>query len=183
LVLGLGLAVVLAAVGLEAMLYVNLQSQSFETTVLGPDGTTAIGFGVPVTSEYVLTNVDPPAGARLAIGSESLPLSLIRTERIEGVYVSLLHLETPASRAVVALRALQNGEFAVAKSPSGGKWEGTLTENDAMAVESQPGVVMGDLASILAKSDGALLGISVPGSKGDVVLGARALLARFPELK
>jgi hypothetical protein len=179
----LAVALILTAVALEGMLFFNMRPPPSEPTIVGPDGTTSIGFAVPVTPEYVLTNADAPPGSQLSMGSEKLPLSLVRTEKVDGISISLLHLQTPYPKEIVGLRGLQNGESAKANSAFE-TWEGALTESSPSApLDAQPGITIGDIASVIAKNDGALLGISAPGAKGDVILGSRDLLAKFPELK
>jgi len=183
LVGSLALILILTAVALEAALYFNMRSQPSEPTLIGPDGSASIGFAIAVTPEYALTNADVPPGSQLSFGSERMPLSIVRTEKVDGISISLLHLQMPYSKEVPGLRGLQDGESALANSAFG-KWEGTLTESSpSIPIDAQPGITIGDIAALTAKSDGALLGISAPSVKGDVVLGARDLLQKFPELK
>ena len=163
-------------------LYFNLQSQSQEPTITAADGSTSIGFAVPVAPEYVLTTAAPEPGSQLAIGSDKIPVTVVRTGKPNGIQVTLLHLSAPL-KVSPSLRALQNGEAATAKAATG-SWEGTLSEGaPGSPIEAQPGISTGDIAPIVARIDGALLGISAPGAKGDVVISVHDLIAAFPELK
>jgi hypothetical protein len=175
---------VISAITLQTALYFGLRSQATLPSVIGPDGTTILGAAVPFTPEFAIAAVEIPPGSQLsAPGSGRLPLQRIRTERINGVTLVLVRLQTPYPKEIRQMRAVQTGEFANAESLSG-RWEGALVESSAKGVlEAQPAITIGDIASLAAKTDGATLGVSGPGTGGDVVISDQEILARFPELK
>jgi hypothetical protein len=176
--------IVVGAVGLEAALILMPAAAPPSPTVIGSDGKTVIGAAVAVTAEYVLVDGDVPPGSQLSTnGTDRFPLERIRTEDVSGAKLMLLHLQTPLPREVPALRMPQNGEQASA-SVSVGHWEGTLVERSKEGgLEAQPSIAIGSVAPLIATLDHQLVGISAPGSAGDVAVSARALLAKFPELK
>jgi len=176
--------VIVGAIGLEAALILIPPAAPPSPTVIGPDGRTAIGAAVAVTAEYVLADGDVPAGSQLSTnGTDRIPLERVRIEAVSGARLMLLHLQTPLSKEVPALRMPQNGEQASA-TVTAGHWEGTLVERSKDgALEAQPAIVIGSVAPLIAAVDRQLVGISAPGSAGDVAISARALFTAFPELK
>ena len=182
LILSMAVVLIACAVSLGVVLYFNMHGQSQEPTITAADGTTSIGFAVPVAAEYVLTTADAQLGSQLVIGSEKIPVTVVRNEKPQGIPLTLLHLQSPM-KVIPNLRELQNGEGASARAAAG-SWDGTLNEGARSApIEPQPAITIGDIAPVTAKSDGALLGISAPGAKGDIVVSTRDLVAAFPELK
>jgi hypothetical protein len=176
--------VIVGAIGLEAALILIPPAAPPSPTVIGPDGKTVIGAAVALSAEFVLADGDIPAGSQLSTdGTDRFPLERVRTEDVSGAKLMLLHLQTPLSKNVPILRMPQNGEQAAA-TVSAGHWEGTLVERSKDgALEAQPAIAIGSVAPLIAVVDRQLVGISAPGSSGDIAISARALLAKFPELK
>ncbi len=62
-------------------------------------------------------------------------------------------------------------------------WDGILTETGTKGhFEAQPALTLGDIAPIIAKRDRWLLGITVPGASGDILLSVDEMLLKFPEI-
>jgi hypothetical protein len=174
---------VIFAILLEGSLYFSPSSPGAGPTLVSPDGT-VLASAVVVTPELLITNIEPPPGSQLSvIGSDRVPIQKISDQNVRGVTVVLLRLQIPYPKEIPPIRAIDGGEAASALSSSG-RWSGVLVgaaEKDSF--DPQPSIMIGDLAAVIAVNDHALIAISVPADKGDVLISAQELLAKFPELK
>ena len=116
-------------------------------------------------------------------GSSRIPLQQVRSEVIRSATLVLLRLQAPYPKDIPPLRAIDSGEMGAAFSPSG-KWGGALISSSIKDLfDPQPTITLGELAAIIATNDHALIGISSPSEKGDVVISAQELLGKFPDLR
>ena len=152
--------------------------------IIGPDGSSILGSAILVSPDYVVTAVSVPTGSQVSVdGAGAGGISVVRSESVTAATtLTLVRLLSSANR-YPDLSGAQNGMKAYALS-SGERWEGTLIQPEGKRLlEPQPSLVAGAGAAVFAKDSRSLVGVSVQGPEGTVVMSMKEILTKFPEIQ
>jgi hypothetical protein len=177
------LGLIITPAGLMAWLYFNPRAEDVDRTaqVVGPDGRS--GFAVVLTSTLVLVDANP--GERQSIvfgGSDSIPSSLVRAERVtDAAFMALVRLGSPAPAGFVPVLGTSSGRGITRTAE--GSWEGTLVDVPGSGLlDPQPAFTLGPGIPIYSPTEASLIGVSAATTSGIAVVPTRELLKRFPEI-
>jgi hypothetical protein len=152
--------------------------------VIGADNASILGDAVLLSPELAMCAGTIPNGSQIdGLDAKPVPVDVLRAVQInQSTVLSLLHFRRSVSHSAPAMIALEDGDHAVILS-SQGRWDGVLARQADGTYVPRPQLDLPEGSGVYTSPDRAgLLGISVRGPNGMIIVAIRDLKARFPEL-
>jgi hypothetical protein len=173
----------LAALGLGAKLYLSPPNYQSGTQLTSDDGKTIYSDAIVVAPDLVLSPAKITGSAEFVAPSERIRAKRINSTVLsDGTEITLFRLDNLTTIAPVAITVIEVGD-PLAASGAGQEWHGAARIKRADGYSVEPEFTLSSGTAVYRESDKtSLVGFGVHTGSGEVILPAKDVLGRFPEL-